>query len=105
MNESNVDNFLENWYHVKQQIIELEAKIDKYKKIATDYMDNSNNDLIKNDKYKLEKKDMIRSSVSKNSLPKDIWDTYSKENFYSAFYISKLNEKKKRSPIKKKLII
>ena len=34
MNETNVDNLLEKWYEAKQQIIDLEGKIDKYKRIA-----------------------------------------------------------------------
>ena len=61
-------------------------------------MDSRNLDTLKNDIYILQKKDMNRTSISKQDLPIDIWNKYSKESFYSAFYISKINEKKKRSP-------
>ena len=102
MNDDNVNTLLEKWFLAKQQINDLESKIDKYKKIAENIMDHRMSDEIKNDKYILQKKDINRTSISKNDLPPDIWNKYCKENFYSAFYISKVNEKKKRSPRKLK---
>ena len=100
MNEPNVDKILQSWYDAKQQISELESKIDDYKKIASNIMDNKNIDCLKNDQFVLQKKDMNRTSISKSCLPVDIWNTYSKESLFSAFYISKINHKKKRSPKK-----
>jgi hypothetical protein len=38
---------------------------------------------------------MNRTTISKKDLPLEIWNKYSKESFYSAFYISKKDEKKK----------
>ena len=97
MNETNVDNLLEKWYEAKQQINDLESKIDKYKRIAENIMEHKNVESLMNDKFLLQKKDINKTTISKKDLPIDIWNKYSKENFYSAFYISKANEKKKRS--------
>ena len=102
MNETNVDNLLEKWYEAKQQIIDLEGKIDKYKRIAENIMEHKNVETLINDKFVLHKKDINKTTISKKDLPIDIWDKYSKELFYSAFYISKANEKKKRSIRKSK---
>jgi hypothetical protein len=88
---------LERWYETKQQISALEEKIEKYKKMADNIMDHKNTDTLSSDKYVLSKKDMNKTSISKKDLPIDIWEKYSKESFYSAFYISKINEKRKRS--------
>jgi hypothetical protein len=107
MNETNVDNLLEKWYEAKQQINDLESKIDKYKRIAENIMEHKNVETLMNDKFTLHKKDINKTTISKKDLPIEIWNKYSKENFYSAFYISRTNEKKKRSirKSKKKSII
>jgi hypothetical protein len=104
MNDDNVNTLLEKWFLAKQQINELESKINKYKKIAENIMDHRMSDEIKNDKFILQKKDINRTSISKNDLPPEIWNKYCKENFYSAFYISKINEKRKKSPKKIKKV-
>jgi hypothetical protein len=93
----NDQELLEKWYDAKQQISELEDKIEKYKKIADNIMDHKNTDTLSCDKYTLSKKDMNKTSISKKDLPIEIWEKYSKESFYSAFYLSKNNEKRKRS--------
>uniref|UniRef100_A0A6C0DZX6 Uncharacterized protein n=1 Tax=viral metagenome TaxID=1070528 RepID=A0A6C0DZX6_9ZZZZ len=97
MNETNVDNLLEKWYEAKQQINDLESKINNYKRIAENIMEHKNVESLMNDKFLLQKKDINKTTISKKDLPIEIWNKYSKENFYSAFYISKANEKKKRS--------
>ena len=65
--------------------------------MADNIMDHKNTDSLSSDKYVLSKKDMNKTSISKKDLPIEIWEKYSKESFYSAFYISKINEKRKRS--------
>lgn len=93
--EGNVEELLFKWYDAKQQIIELENKIEKYKSIAENIMDHKNTDILISSKLKLQKKDINKTSLSKKDLPIDIWNKYSKEHFYSAFYISKISDKKK----------
>ena len=95
-----IENLLDNWYLAKQEICKLEKKIEKYKTIAENLMNKEKNDIISSANYILQKKECNRSTIGKKDLPEDIWDRYSKELFYNAFYISKRNEKK--SPGKKK---
>lgn len=85
----NSDELLNAWYETKQKISELEKKVEKYKLIAERIMDENNIDSISNDKYTLQKKNLNRTSIGKSDLPIDIWNKYSKESFYNAFYISK----------------
>ena len=85
MNEYSVDNLLEKFYDTKQQISILENKLISLKNTADTIMDSRNLDTLKNDIYILQKKDMNRTSISKQDLPIDIWNKYSKESFYSAF--------------------
>ena len=61
MNETNVDNLLEKWYEAKQQINDLESKIDKYKRIAENIMEHKNVETLMNDKFTLHKKDINKN--------------------------------------------
>lgn len=105
MNDNTIDNLLQNWYEAKQQISSLEAKLDSFKKIAENIMDHKNCDSLNNEKYVLQRKDINRTSISKKDLPLEIWNKYCKENFYSSFYISKVNHKKKSIKRSRKRIL
>lgn len=99
MEDDDIENLLNKWYHSKQELSQLEKKIEKYKTIAENLMNKENTDVIKSDKYILQRKEMNRTTIGKKDLPEDIWNRYSKELFYNAFYISKKQEK---SPGRKK---
>lgn len=83
------DELLNVWFETKQKISELEKNIEKYKLVAEKIMDENNIDSISNDKYTLQKKNLNRTSIGKSDLPIDIWNKYSKESFYNAYYITK----------------
>ena len=105
--EEDIENLLNKWYNSKQELSQLEKKIEKYKMLAENLMNKENTDVIKSDKYILQRKEMNRTIIGKKDLPEDIWNRYSKELFYNAFYISKKNEKssgRKKKSSRKKLI-
>ena len=99
--EENIDDILENWYNAKNQITKLENDIILYKKKCDLIMDKKNIDVIVNKTYVLKKKEMNRTTISKKDLPIDIFNRYSKESFCNAFYITKINEKRSTSKIKR----
>ena len=96
-----IENLLNKWYSAKQELSQLEKKIEKYKVLAENLMNKENTDEISSDNYILKRKELNRTTIGKKDLPEDIWDRYSKELFYNAFYISKKGEKKLRKSIKK----
>lgn len=103
--EDDIENLLSKWYNAKQELFQLEKKIEKYKVLAENLMNKENIDVIKSEKYILQRKEMNRTSIGKKDLPEDIWNRYSKELFYNAFYISKKNEKsRKKKSSRKKLV-
>lgn len=105
MDNDDIDNLLNRWYDAKQQISELEKKIEKYKTFAEKFMDSKQIDSISNDKFTLQRKEMNRTSLGKKDLPPEIWDRYAKESFFNAFYISKKKDKiTLKKSIKKKKI-
>ena len=105
--EDDIENLLSKWYNAKQELFQLEKKIEKYKVLAENLMNKENIDVIKSEKYILQRKEMNRTTIGKKDLPEDIWNRYSKELFYNAFYISKKNEKssgRKKKSSRKKLV-
>jgi hypothetical protein len=92
LNENDIDNLLSKWYETKQEIALLEKKCDKYKKVAEKVMVNTNKNIINNGIYSLQKKNITKNTISKGDLPIDIWNKFSKNTNYSAFYISKIKK-------------
>ena len=93
---TDIENLLNKWYEAKQEISMLEKKIEKYKEVADSIMNKTNSDVLSSSKYSLSKREMNKTTIGKKDLPEDIWNRYSKETFYNAFYISKNTEKKVR---------
>lgn len=99
-----IENLLNKWYSAKQELSMLEKKIEKYKILAENLMNKENVDVLTSNNYILKRKEINKTTIGKKDLPIDIWNKYSKESFYNAFYISnKPEEKKPRKSIKKKL--
>ena len=88
-----IENLLNKWYSSKQELSQLEKKIEKYKNIAENLMNKENSDVIISNNFILKRKELNRTTIGKKDLPQDIWDRYSKELSYNAFYISKKDEK------------
>lgn len=95
-----IDDLLSNWYKAKQEIYLLEQKCEKYKKVSEKIMSQLDKNTLNTSSYSLKKIDIVRNTISKNDVPSDIWDKYSKRNKYSSFYLTPAN-KIKKSPKRK----
>ena len=80
---------LEKWYNAKKDISILEKKCDNYKKTMEKLMDRGNTNSISSRHYEVSRKENTRTSVSKASLPADLWNTYSREVKYFSYGIVK----------------
>ncbi len=87
--EKDIDMLLENWYIAKQELSVLEKKIEKYKKYAEMIMDGEDENCLSNSRYTLSRREMNRTILAKNDVPKDIWNKYSKNITYSMITIRK----------------
>lgn len=96
-----IDDLLSNWYKTKQEITLLEQKCEKYKKVAEKIMSQKEKDVLKSDSYSLKKIDIVRSTISKNDVPSDIWDKYSKKTSYSSYYLNTLDKDTKTTKRRK----
>lgn len=96
-----IDDLLSNWYKTKQEITLLEQKCEKYKKVAEKIMSQKEKDVLNSDSYSLKKIDIVRSTISKNDVPSDIWDKYSKKTSYSSYYLNTLDKDTKTTKRRK----
>lgn len=98
--EIDTEDLLDNWYKTKQEISILEKKCEKYKKVAEKLMSQTQKNTLKSTSYSLKKIDISKHTISKNDVPDEIWNKYSKRTSYSSFYLN-INDKNKKSPRKK----
>ena len=84
-----ITNLLNHWMSTKNQIAELELSLAKYKKLATKIMSKTDTDTIQSDDYILKKRTLTKKTLSKDDVPKEIWERYAKTTTYPAYYLSK----------------
>jgi hypothetical protein len=82
---------ISEWNKYKNQISELEKKMEKYKSKVIQYMTENDLETINTDNFVIKSTKCSRESLSKKDLPKDIWNQYCKN---SSYYIYKIVEKK-----------
>jgi hypothetical protein len=92
---NDIDTLLDKWYDTKEQIGILEKKLEKYKKYAERIMDNEDKDELSNFNYKLTRRNMSRTTLSKEDMPKDIWNKYARNINYPMYILRKNKEDKK----------
>jgi hypothetical protein len=76
------------WNDAREKIDDLEKQIKKYKQIATKYMDDQGKNSIVLDDFVLKKRKITKRTISKKDVPENIWEKYSKETSYDAFYLT-----------------
>ena len=100
--KNDINEFLQRYNHVKEQINSLEKKLENYKRYATKIMEENNINTISNDEFTLTKRQLKKRTIGKDDLPFDLYMQYSKVCSYDAFYLTKHGNKITKSPRKKK---
>ena len=101
-----IDELLNKWFELKSTIKSLENKMDEYKNVASQLMFDNDTNKLENGVYRLEQKEMTRTSIALSELPSEIRNQYSKLHTYKSFYISEINKiRRSRSPNKEKKLL
>jgi hypothetical protein len=80
-----------DWIDTKEKILYYQHKLEKLKRIINSQMDKNDCDSINNSKYEIYRKEMTRQTITRNNVPRHIWDQYStKTEPYFQFYTRKL---------------
>jgi hypothetical protein len=93
--KNDISELLKKWAETKKEISSLEKKCDKYKKYIDAILENNNSDTVSSNEYILKKKIINKSTLSKNDVPKDIWNKYSKSCSYPAYFLTSTKTKKR----------
>jgi len=89
-----VDILLNRWNETREQISELEKKLEKYKRYAEKIMNETRSDELSNEVYILTRRDMSRTTLSKDDVPSEIWAKYSRNIKYPMYTLRKRKSKK-----------
>lgn len=86
---NDISTLLEKWAHDKEKITKLEARIEKYKKIASKLMDKREDDTLTGREYLLTRRNQSRTTISKADVPSDVWIEYSRKISFQVFHLVK----------------
>jgi hypothetical protein len=95
VNKNDIETLLFCWYKTKKDIALFESKLEKYKKLATKIMIKQDIDTLESTYHTLTRRELSRQTIGKRDVPKDVWDKYSKQCSYSAYYIKENKVKNK----------
>lgn len=87
-NSDIVPDLLERWHDTKKQIAVLEGECDKYKRATEKIMNQRGQDSLKTDYYTVRRRNVTKAILTKNTVPKEIWEKYSRDSSYQAYYLS-----------------
>lgn len=99
----NFGEILSEWYETKKKQEILEEKILKFKSMITKEMNIRNIDKISENNFIVSRRRISKSYVTKENIPKDLWDKYSIKCSYDAFFLTKSQEKKPEKNQTKKI--
>ena len=91
----NVDELLENWWKWRSIKLEAEKKLEKYKKKIEKVMEKEDSNKIQSRKYIVSRRKTRATRLSKQNVPKDLWERYSTTTEYNTFTIKEIKRKKK----------
>jgi hypothetical protein len=80
-----VETILEKWHEAKRKIDILESKLKKYKSDIGKEMNRKGVDKISSSKYTVSRRRATRTTLSKESVPEEIWKQYSTRSNYDVF--------------------
>jgi hypothetical protein len=89
-----MDKKVEDWIELKKDIQEKTKRCERLRKKIEDHMIEQNMTELKTDLYVVKKGDRARETISKQSIPKAIWDKYKKEITYSSLTVRKRRKQK-----------
>jgi hypothetical protein len=88
MEKTDIDEVLDKWYRAKQDIAELEAKCEKYKRFIKKIMDSKDVNNVTGSRYKVQRRNIERETLSKEKVPVEVWKKYATKSSYESFYVN-----------------
>lgn len=87
MSSDDLNRLLFKWYEAKKDLAHQEEKVNRYKTRVEKLMKDTNH--LASTDFIVDKRSYTRESVSKTSIPDDVWKRYATKATYSAYYLKK----------------
>ena len=84
-----IEETLKKWYDAKEKLKILEDRVDRYKKAVSKEMDRRSTDKLVIGNFSVSRRKNTRTSLSKDNVPKGIWEEYATRSYYDAFFLVK----------------
>lgn len=88
INDEDIEALLDRWSKSKISMLELEKKVEKYKKLANRVMDTQGTHSISSPHHTLKRRTMSRKTISKHDVPEHVWEKYARTCSYPAYYLT-----------------
>jgi hypothetical protein len=89
MSDKDIDKDIEKYISIKKELSILEKRSEKYKEKIENYMNENNLLKIDNNKSFVSRTLASRNTISKQNVPKDIFDKYSTKTSYYVYNFKK----------------
>ena len=76
LSSSELEKLFKEWYKLKAQLKRLEREEERIKKLVHRQMDLEDSNKISSRNYMCSRRNMIRDTLSKRNVPRDVWDQY-----------------------------
>jgi hypothetical protein len=85
---NDIEILLIKWHDAKEKIAELQKRVEKYKKLADKIMDVKGEDVVVTNDFTLRRRDMTRTTITKQDVPSDIWNEYCHKCTFKTYYLT-----------------
>ena len=85
-----MNDLINNWYDVKNQIKLLERKSKLYRTKIEKIMDHKGTNTLYSDRLRVTRRTIHTPHLIKKNVPKNIWDRYSSISTHNSYYMKKL---------------
>jgi len=82
-----MDKKVEEWIEIKKEIQEKTKRCERLRHKIEEYMTEKQTNELKTDLYVVKKGDRTRDTISKDSLPKAVWDKYKRQITFSSITV------------------
>lgn len=87
--EDQLSQILHDWHEAREKVEKYEKKIEKYRELVKKQLEKENKNSISVGEFKVTKTHVVRSTISKQNVPEEIWNKYSKKSTYDVVSLTK----------------
>lgn len=92
-----LNDAIEQYLETREMHSKIEKKLQKHRAALDSYLRREGKTSLKTEKYLLESKEITTHRISKASVPKSVWEEWSRESSYSILKVSKIEGRVRKS--------